>query len=127
MRLLHSYTEVQGVVLNVIASVSYQRKGLFDPYLRGFFIRISDPTRIKLLKLDILTNLANESNINTILRELQTYIVSSDKQFVGATIQAIGKCACQIAEITDSCLTGLVSLLSNRDGKFNYIHTLNSS
>ncbi|KAF2880489.1 hypothetical protein ILUMI_25696 [Ignelater luminosus] len=115
VRLLRSHTEVQSVVLDSIASISCQNKGTFEPYLKSFFIRTSDPTRIKLLKLDILTNLATESNVSVILRELQTYISSSDKQFVAATIQAIGRCACSISEITDSCLNGLVILLSNKD------------
>lgn len=49
-------------------------------------------------------------------RYIQTYVQSSDKQFVAHTIQAIGRCAANIAEVTDTCLAGLVGLLSNRDG-----------
>lgn len=93
-------------------------QGMFEPFLKSFFVRTSDPTHIKLLKLDILTNLATETSIGVILREFQTYISSSDKEFVGASIQAIGRCASNIKEVTDTCLNGLVSLLSNRDGKF---------
>ncbi|XP_018329494.1 AP-3 complex subunit beta-2 isoform X2 [Agrilus planipennis] len=115
VRILRSHVEVQSIVLDSIASISSQKKELFQPYIKNFFIRTSDPTRIKVLKLDILTNLATESNVSTILRELQTYISNSDKVFVAATIQAIGRCACAISEITDSCLSGLVSLLSNKD------------
>lgn len=40
-----------------------------------------------------------------------------DKDFVAATIQAIGRCATNIGEVRDTCLNGLVQLLSNRDGK----------
>lgn len=125
VRLLRSHTEVQTVVLHTIASISYKRRDMFESYLKSFFVRTSDPTRIKLLKLDILTSLATDSNVSTILRELQTYISSSDKQFVAATIQAIGRCACSITEVTDSCLNGLVCLLSNKDGEsgFNNLHT----
>ena len=36
------------------------------------------------------------------------------KDFVTATIQAIGKCATRLPEVQDSCLHGLMSLLSNR-------------
>ncbi|XP_050519142.1 AP-3 complex subunit beta-1 [Diabrotica virgifera virgifera] len=115
VRFLRSHVEVQSIVLNAIASMSLTNKGMFEPYLKSFFVRISDPTNVKLLKLDILTNVTNVSNVSIILRELQTYISNSDKNFVAATIQAIGRCACSISEITDSCLNGLVSLLSNRD------------
>lgn len=41
--------------------------------------------------LQVLTNLATDTNISIILREFQTYIGSSDKEFVAATIQAIGR------------------------------------
>lgn len=137
IRLLRGHREVQSVVLHSIAGISITRKvkncfavfflnyikycfllqGMFTPFLKSFFVRTSDPTHIKLLKLDILTNLATESSIGVILREFQTYISSSDKEFVAASIQAIGRCATNIKEVTDTCLTGLVTLLSNRDGK----------
>ncbi|KAF2894564.1 hypothetical protein ILUMI_11612 [Ignelater luminosus] len=115
VRLLHSNIEIQNVVLDNMVSISLQNKGMCEPYLKNFFVRTSDPTKIKLLKLDILTNIVTDSNIALILRELQTYIISNDKKFVAASIQAIGRCACTISEITDSCLNGLVTLLSNKD------------
>ena len=86
--------------------------------MKSFFVRSSDPTQIKLFKLEILTNIANESNISQILREFQTYISSQDKEFVTATIEAIGRCASSIKEVAETCLNGLVSLLSHRDRKF---------
>uniref|UniRef100_T1J818 AP-3 complex subunit beta n=1 Tax=Strigamia maritima TaxID=126957 RepID=T1J818_STRMM len=115
VRLLRNHREVQSVVLSNIASMSTIRKGMFEPYLKSFFVRTSDPTHIKLLKLEILTNLATETNISIILREFQTYVSNSDKEFVAATIQAIGRCASTISEVTDPCLSGLVSLMSNRE------------
>ncbi|XP_050769679.1 AP-3 complex subunit beta-1 isoform X3 [Gymnogyps californianus] len=115
VRLLHSNREVQYIVLQNSATMSIQRKGMFEPYLKSFYVRSTDPTMIKTLKLEILTNLANEANISTLLREFQTYVKSQDKQFAAATIQAIGRCATNITEVTDTCLNGLVCLLSNRD------------
>lgn len=121
IRLLRSHKEVQSVVLTSIASMSIQRKSIFEPFLKSFFVRTSDPTHIKLLKLEILTNLATAATIPIILREFQTYISSNDKNFVAATIQAIGRCAASIKEVTETCLSGLVHLLSNRDGELlNY-------
>lgn len=64
---------------------------MFESFLKNFFVRSTDATQIKLLKLEILTNLANESNITFILREFQTYICSQDRDLVAATIQAIGR------------------------------------
>ena len=44
-----------------------------------------------------------------------TMILDGDKTLEDATIQAIGRCAASIEEVTDTCLNGLVHLLSNRD------------
>ncbi|KAM9840886.1 AP-3 complex subunit beta-1 [Aulostomus maculatus] len=115
VRLLRSHREVQYIVLQNIATMSIQRKGMFEPFMKSFYVRSTDTTHIKTLKLEILTNLANEANISTILREFQTYVKSQDKAFAAATIQAIGRCATNISEVTDTCLNGLVLLLSNRD------------
>lgn len=117
VRLIRMHVEIQMVTLNVIASITYQNKSNFEPFLKNFFVRCTDSTKVKLLKLEILTNLANESNISIILKELQTYIYNEDREFVAATIQAIGRCACSIKEVTDRCLNGLIVLLSNRDGR----------
>lgn len=81
-------------------------------------MRTSDPTHIKLLKLEILSNLATESTIDTILKEFETYIASSDKTFVAATIQAIDRCAANIKAVTNNCLTGLLDLLWSKDGMY---------
>jgi AP-3 complex subunit beta len=88
---------------------------MFEPFLKSFFVRTSDATHIKLLKLEILTSLATDTNVSVILRELQTYVAAHDPPFVAAAIQAIGRCASNIKEVTDTCLNGLVSLLSNKD------------
>ncbi|XP_027008700.2 AP-3 complex subunit beta-1 [Tachysurus fulvidraco] len=115
VRLLRSHREVQYIVLQNIATMSIQKKGMFEVFLKSFYVRSTDPTHIKTLKLEILTNLANEANISTILRELQTYVKSQDKEFAASTIQAIGRCATNISEITDTCLNGLVLLLSSQN------------
>uniref|UniRef100_A0A0B7B0H2 AP-3 complex subunit beta n=1 Tax=Arion vulgaris TaxID=1028688 RepID=A0A0B7B0H2_9EUPU len=115
IRLLRCHREIQYVVLSNIATMTNKRRGIFEPYLKSFYVRSSDPLHVKLLKLEILTSLATETNISTILREFQTYVTSSDKEFAAATIQAIGRCASSIAEVTDACLNGLVRLMSNRD------------
>uniref|UniRef100_A0A8C5E3S1 AP-3 complex subunit beta C-terminal domain-containing protein n=1 Tax=Gouania willdenowi TaxID=441366 RepID=A0A8C5E3S1_GOUWI len=113
VRLLRKICQFISIILNNFLFRLLQ--GMFEPYLKSFYIRSTDPTQIKILKLEVLTNLANETNISTILREFQTYIKSMDKDFVAATIQAIGRCATNIGEVRDTCLNGLVQLLSNRD------------
>ncbi|XP_064481144.1 AP-3 complex subunit beta-2-like [Ornithodoros turicata] len=115
IRLLRGHREIQSLVLSNIATVSTRQPGLFELYLKSFFVRSSDPTHIKLLKLEVLTNLATETNVPIVLREFQTYVASSDMELVAATIHSIGRCASRIREVADTCLNGLVSLLSNRN------------
>jgi len=116
VRLLRSHYEVQAIVLNSIASMTVQEKGaarIFQPFLRQFFVRGCDPKHVKILKLEILTNLARADNISILLREFQSYIAGGEKSSVAATIQAIGRCAASIPEVTETCLSGLVHLLSS--------------
>ena len=100
-----------------VLTIPFPQQTLFEPFLKSFFVRNSDPTHIKLLKLEILTNLATEASAGVILREFQTYVTCSDKAFAGATIQAIGRLAVAIYSETETCLNGLLHLLSSKDGE----------
>uniref|UniRef100_A0A670JNT6 AP-3 complex subunit beta n=2 Tax=Podarcis muralis TaxID=64176 RepID=A0A670JNT6_PODMU len=51
VRLLRSNREVQYIVLQNIATMSIQHKGMFVPYLKSFYVRSTDPTMIKTLKV----------------------------------------------------------------------------
>ncbi|KAF9931932.1 AP-3 complex subunit beta-2 [Modicella reniformis] len=110
IRLLRSHRENQYVVLNNIVAIVSQRPYVFDQFYQYFFVRSTDPVFIRNLKLDILTMIATESNITFILRELQEYVKSSNKDFVTQAIEAIGRCASNIPEMTESCLGGLLKL-----------------
>ena len=105
-------------MLTAIASMVPQRPGMFEPYLRSFFVENSDPQFVRLIKLEILTTLANESNISPILREFQEYVKHPDRTFVTQTIQCIGRCASDLSNVTESCLQGLMGLMKNKDGGF---------
>ncbi len=47
------FREVQFVVLSNIASMSIRRKGLFEPYLKSFYVRSNDAQQVKLLKVNV--------------------------------------------------------------------------
>uniref|UniRef100_A0A8D2HIL5 AP-3 complex subunit beta n=1 Tax=Urocitellus parryii TaxID=9999 RepID=A0A8D2HIL5_UROPR len=94
VRLLRSNREVQYIVLQNIATMSIQRKGMFEPYLKSFYVRSTDPTMIKTLKLEILTNLANEANISTLLREFQVPVArASILWLIGENCERVPKIA----------------------------------
>ncbi|ORX88456.1 hypothetical protein K493DRAFT_268293 [Basidiobolus meristosporus CBS 931.73] len=112
VRLLRTHPEIQYVVLTNIATMAHEKPEIFEPYIQQFFVRSTDPGFVRSLKLRILTSLANESNVSTLLRELQDYVKSSNKEFVKSAIQAIGRCATTIPEIADNCIRGLMNLIT---------------
>ncbi|XGW20072.1 hypothetical protein V3C99_003697 [Haemonchus contortus] len=121
VRLLRGPREVQYVVLLNIATICERNpvlpgtyaisKNMFDPFLKSFFVRSSDPSFVKELKLHILTSLVSEANVHIILRELQTYVSMSD--LAGAAIEAIGRCAVRVKAVSEQCLAGLVQLIAS--------------
>lgn len=113
VRLLRNSPEAQYIVLTNIATMVTMRPNMFEPFLSEFFINAGDPEYCIKLKLEILTRLATQSNISRILKEFKEYVKNEDKKFVAATIHSIGTCATNIPDVTESCIYGLVSLLSN--------------
>lgn len=79
IRLLRSHSEIQSVVLSNIETLSATSIGhkLFEPHLRSFFVRSTDSTPVKLLKLQVLTSLASSNTISVILREFQVCVHAS--------------------------------------------------
>jgi len=125
-----SHREIQQLVLSCIVSLTCKSllAKSFEPYLRSFFVKTRDPVQVKLLKLQVLTNLSTSSNIALILREFQAYVntYSSDagivnesesSLFVSSVITAIGDVATRIREVAEVCLKGLIALLSNRSNE----------
>lgn len=90
---------------------------VFRPYIKSFFVKHTDCTQVRLVKLKILTNLSSSFNVSLVLRELQAYIslYVDDKEFVSAAIHAIGRCAIIVKEVAHTCLNRLTSLLSNNN------------
>ena len=46
-------------------------QAIFEPFLKSFYVLSTDPTHIKRLKLEVLTNVASETNVHTVLREFR--------------------------------------------------------
>ncbi|RIA91767.1 adaptin N terminal region-domain-containing protein [Glomus cerebriforme] len=115
VRLLHSHREIQYVVLANIATMATQRPYLFEPHLQQFFVRSTDSVFIRNLKLEIMTLIATENNITILLRELQEYVKSPNKEFATSAIQAIGRCAIGMPDMAESCLNGLMKLLWSKN------------
>lgn len=90
---------------------------VFRPYIKSFYVKPTDSTQIRLAKLRILTNLSSPVNVTLVLKELQAYISAyvEDREFISASIQAIGRCAILVKKVAHTCLNSLTSLLSNNN------------
>lgn len=75
IRLLRSHKEIQYIVLSNIATLALNRRGMFEPYIKSFYINANDAIHIKLLKLEILTSLATENNVSVMIREFQVLVI----------------------------------------------------
>ncbi|GAA5797433.1 adaptin N terminal region-domain-containing protein [Helicostylum pulchrum] len=115
VRILRSHREQSYVVLSNIATMSLKRPYLFESSLQQFYTQSSEPVFIRDTKLNILTTIANASNIHTLLTELQQYVKSPNKDFVAATIQAIARCATTVPTASDKCLGLLMKLLGSKN------------
>ena len=120
VRLLGVHREIDYAVLANLATMAAERPALFEPHIKRFFVRHGDPGYIRTLKLEILTSLATESNINVILRELQTYLRSAEKGFVTAAIHALGRCAINVPDVAEKCLAGLMRLVNDQNGALSW-------
>ncbi|KAG1466806.1 hypothetical protein G6F56_004620 [Rhizopus delemar] len=115
VRLLRSHRELSYVVLTNIATMALSRPYLFESHFQQFYAQSTEPVFIRDTKLDILTTIANEANIHTLLSELQQYIKSPNKDFVAATIQAIARCATNVPAASDQCIRLLMKLLHSKN------------
>ena len=54
---------------------------MFHPSLKSFYIRLINSTQIKILKLEVLSKLVNETKILIVLQKCQTYMHSMVRDF----------------------------------------------
>ena len=121
VRIHRDKREIQFVVLQAIRDLAYPSPSMFTPYLKEFFIKATDGTSARLIKLEILTELAmNKESVDWVLREFRTYIKHDDKEFVKKTIQALGRIANTFSttsycdeNVAINILQGLLTLISS--------------
>lgn len=116
MRCLRQATpEATTTLLVALAPLIEAQRGVFRPLLREFFVQSFDSTEVKRLKLEVIENLVDETNVQLVLRELQVYVSwHSQPDFVARAVQSIAKVALTIASVADACLRGLVKMLDSK-------------
>ena len=112
VRISRNRREIAFVVLQAIAAMARERPAMFRPFLPDFFVKATDPSFCRTLKLDILTALVDAGNVTPVLRELQSYVKHGDKGFVCAAVCAVGRVADAQPAVAHRCLHGLMGLLA---------------
>ena len=102
--------EAQHVVLKNICTMCAVQSSLFQAHFASFFVHPADPVDVRALKLEILTHVVTSDNAAALLRELQSYLRSTNNEFVALTIRAIGRCAAIMPQIAAVCIRSLLEL-----------------
>eukprot|EP00592_Proboscia_alata_P005397 CAMPEP_0194372510 /NCGR_PEP_ID=MMETSP0174-20130528/20900_1 /TAXON_ID=216777 /ORGANISM="Proboscia alata, Strain PI-D3" /LENGTH=790 /DNA_ID=CAMNT_0039151105 /DNA_START=134 /DNA_END=2502 /DNA_ORIENTATION=+ len=84
--------------------------GVFDDEYRHFYVRISDPTNVKYLRVPLLAKLVCPSNASDIVAELGEYVTGSDRILSRLAIRALSRIACH-DHGGEGCVDAIVGLL----------------
>ncbi|EFC43171.1 predicted protein, partial [Naegleria gruberi] len=88
---------------------------VFQPFFKDFYIKYNDPTYLKELKLEVLTLLANEKNVQEIMSELSYYVSLGDISVSTSrkAIKSLGEIAVRVSFATEDSLTHLIDFLDS--------------
>jgi HEAT repeat protein len=113
LRLLHTNIETQFYVLDAISTMAIDHPELFHESITEFFVRTYDSKRVRFTKLEVLTRIASEDNISSLLREIKEYTKDPEIDFVAKAIQTIGKCAMIVPEVASVCQRFLLAQMAS--------------
>ena len=85
---------------------------VFQGNHKDFFIRHTDPTYVKAVKIDILTTIACDANSKDIVAELVEYVGDSTREISRIAIASIAKIALRVESISKQALQHFLDLLS---------------
>ncbi|KAK6933168.1 AP-3 complex subunit beta, C-terminal domain [Dillenia turbinata] len=109
--LMRSSNASKYVVLSNIQVFAKAMPSLFAPHFEEFFVCSKDSYQIKALKLGIMSSIATDSSISSILFEFQDYVRDPDRRFAADAVAAIGLCAQRLPKMAKACLESLLALI----------------
>ncbi|KAL6450862.1 ap1b1 AP-1 complex subunit beta [Candida maltosa Xu316] len=111
--LLSKPAETQFLVLRNVILLLLGKKDLVNFDVEMFYCRFDDPIYVKDTKLEIIYLLANESNVGSVLRELEEYATEVDVSMARKAIRAFGNLAVKLENAAEQCVEILCDLISN--------------
>eukprot|EP00884_Botryococcus_braunii_P018680 jgi/Botrbrau1/5496/Bobra.27_1s0033.1 len=116
--LLSAESEIQYVALRNISLIVQKYPQILAHEVKVFFCKYNDPIFVKMEKLDIMIQLANDRNIDQVLLEFKEYATEVDVDFVRRAVRAIGRCAVSLERAAERCINVLLELIQT---KVNYV------
>jgi len=104
-------SETSWSVLKHVATLVRRQRGVFDEQYKAFYCRHNDPSHIQYIKLDILPQIANNSNMSDIIAELAEYVTDINAEISRRAIVAVGQIAMRIPSGADSIMNSLLEFL----------------
>lgn len=114
--LVSSQPEVQYVALKNIDLLLQKQPNILEKEMRVFFCKYNDPPYLKLVKLEIMVRIANNTNSDQLLAELKEYALELDIDFVRKAVRAIGQVAIKIEECAEKAVNILLELINTKVG-----------
>ena len=106
------------MALRNIDLILQKEPDILSKELRVFFCKYNDPSYIKFQKLEIMTRIANDKNVEQLLAELKEYALEVDMDIVKRAVKAIGQVAIKIESACEKCVKTLMDLINT---KINYV------
>ena len=98
------------------AILARKRSEIFSDSYKQFFCRYNDPLCVKELKVEILSEIANNNNGFDIMNELAEYITDVHVEIARLSIQSIGKIAIKVESAFEEAMRLTISFLDmNQD------------
>ncbi|XP_003383030.1 PREDICTED: AP-4 complex subunit beta-1-like [Amphimedon queenslandica] len=104
-------SEVIYVVLQHIEIILSQNSTLFSSDYHNFYYRFNDPPYVKLKKLDLLTQVSDDSNSKDIIQELSECATDVNVGVSQKSIHAIGLISVKLPDIANYCVDRLLALI----------------
>lgn len=114
--MLSAEPEIQYVVLCNILMMLAKIPNIFEKNVKMFFVRFSDPSYVRSLKVDVLVSVADAGNVDLIISELREYCNDIDQDFVRRAIRAIGQVVCKIERVAKKGVEALKEHITHEGG-----------
>lgn len=112
--LLKAQPEIQYVALRNISLLIRSYPLLLSSDVRVLFVSYTDPLYVKREKLDLLVQIANDSNSAVLFAELVEYAGEVDVIFSQTAVDAISRIALRLPSRTGECVAILSELLNRK-------------